>query len=52
MYYAFSARGFDYTAGRKWYGERVNSVWEKLIEPAREMGEKHYTFALELLKER
>ena len=52
LYYAFNVRGFDYPAGRKWYGERVNSVWEKLIEPAREMGENHYRFALDLLKER
>lgn len=52
LYYAFNVRGFDYTAGRKWYVERVNSVWEKLIEPAREMGERHYRFALELLNER
>jgi len=52
LYYIFSVRGFDHASGRKWYSERVNSVWGKLVPQARELAVPYYKLDLELLKER
>lgn len=50
LYYAFNVRQFDYALGRTWYNDRINTNWAKLIEPAREILEPEYTYALQLFR--
>jgi uncharacterized protein len=51
LYYVFRVRQFDFETARTWYRQRVDSNWSQLIQPAKDMIEKEYRLAKDLLQE-
>ena len=49
-YYIFNIRKFSFEEGFKWYQQRVESHWNTLIEPAKELIEIKYKQALTLFE--
>jgi len=49
LYYVFRVRQFEFEAARTWYRQRVDSNWNQLIQPARDMIEKEIRLATDLL---
>ncbi len=50
LYYVFAVRHFEFEAARTWYRQRVESNWTQLIPPARNMIERQYQLARDLLQ--
>ena len=50
LHYAFRVRQFDFKTGQRWYRQRVESNWSQLIRPAKDIIEKEYHLAQELLE--
>lgn len=48
LHYAFGVRQFDFDRGLRWFSERIESHWERLIEPAKDMIEEEYWLATRL----
>lgn len=50
LYFAFEVRKLEYEAGKEWLTQKVESNWQALIDPAKQMIEEEYLLAKQLLK--
>lgn len=49
LFFAYHIRKYEFAEGRDWLLARVESNWEKLIPPARNMIDNHYRFFRDFL---
>jgi uncharacterized protein len=49
LFFAFKIRSMSFTEGKKWYLAKVESNWNSIIEPAREIVENRYMIVKEAL---
>jgi len=49
LYYAFSVRHFSFDEGRIWLRSLIETQWDALIEPARELAGPSYPQAIDML---
>jgi HD superfamily phosphodiesterase len=50
LYFAFEIRKLNFEEGKEWLTQKVESNWKGLTDPAKEMIEKEYLLAKQLLK--